>query len=381
MAMSLPGSLPVPMIVLGIGILLFILVTLYAVFITMFGMQIPHFFAQLMTQVKRRPLVMMHYVNRRAEFFAPKRHGDNQQKNTLTLPEAVGAKFDASGVGLEELFGKSVIYNYFTKASFPVAATDVKAVNDFYKYMGKNGIPISEELIDVLFVEECDITGVYTKPLEDAILKSLPISIETDKEYLLNESRLKQERTFLDSKIKDIEDAFQSERELNPEYEMNYEKWDEYNNLKAQRELAEGRWNELSKLKQSKEKLKDLCDEIEVMKNEKDKLLFEIDETLGYFDPDTKEQIYSLKRIKAELDDKVITEGLFVYPKIHDMIFAASYLNSSGMNEAVNIANADAYAQNMNNGGGMDMKMIFMFAIILITVLIGGGIAIKAAFG
>jgi len=88
-----------------------------------------------------------------------------------------------------------------------------------------------------------------------------------------------------------------------------------------------------------------------------------------------------LQRIKSELEDKVITEGLFVYPKIHDMIFAASYLNSSGMNEAVNIANADAYAKNMNKNSGMNLQTIFMFAIILIVVLIGGGIAVKVAFG
>lgn len=375
MAMSLPGSIPIPILFLGIGILIIILLGMYSVFITMFGLQIPHFFAQLMTQIKRRPLVMMHYVNRRAEFFAPKRHGDKQQKNTLTLPEAVGAKFDASGVGLEELFGKSTIYNYFTKASFPVAATDVKAVNDFYNYMGKLGIPVNEELIDVLFVEECDITDVYTKPLEQAILKSLPVPISTDKEYLLNESRLKQEITYLDSRIKEYDDK------IAQTHELTYEENDEWENLKAQRAVAEEHWDELLRLKKAKEQLKDLCDELEEKKKEKEELLFEIDETLGYFDPDTKEQIYSLQRIKSELEEKIITEGLFVYPKIHDMIFAASYLNSSGMNEAVNIANADAYAQNMNQNSGMNLQTIFMFAIILIVVLIGGGIAVKVAFG
>lgn len=381
MAMSLPGSIPIPILFLGIGILIIILLGMYSVFITMFGLQIPHFFAQLMTQIKRRPLVMMHYVNRRAEFFAPKRHGEKQQKNTLTLPESVGAKFDASGVGLEELFGKSTIYNYFTKASFPVAATDVKAVNDYYNYMGKLGITSNEELIDVLFVEGCDITGVYTKPLEDAILKSLPIPIETNKEYLLNESRLKQERTYLDTRIKEIEDNFQSQQENNPDYELTYEEMEEYKDFKAKRDVCESHWKELLRLKEAKERLKNLSDEIEEKKNEKYDLLFEIDETLGYFDPDTKEQIYSLKRIKSELDEKIITEGLFVYPKIHDMIFSASYLNSSGMNEAVNIANADAYAQNINQNSGMNLQTMFMFAIILIVVLIGGGIAVKVAFG
>lgn len=375
MAVSLPGSIPVPIIVLGIGILIMILMGLYSVFITMFGLQIPHFFAQLMTQIKRRPLVMMHYVNRRAEFFAPKRHGDKQQKNTLTLPESVGAKFDASGVGLEELFGKSTIYNYFTKASFPVAATDVKAVNDYYNYMGKLGISTNEELIDVLFVEECDITDVYTKPLEDAILKSLPVPLNTDKEYLLNESRLKQEISYLDNRIKEFDDI------IAQTHELTYEQNDEYEDFKAKREVCESHWNELLGLKEAKERLKNLSDEIEEKKEEKERLLFEIDETLGYFDPDTKEQIYSLKRIKSELEEKIITDGLFVYPKIHDMIFAASCLNSSGMNEAVNIANADAYAQNLSDKSGMNLQTIFMFSIILIVVLIGGGIAVKVAFG
>lgn len=375
MAVSLPGTIPVPLLLLLIVGVILIVVVMYAFFLTMFAIQIPYVMSQIITQIKRRPGVMMHYVNRRAEFFAPKRQGKKQQKNTLTLPEALGAKFDASGVGLEELYGKTVMYNYFSKASFPVSPIDAKAVNDFYKELSKRGIKVNEELIDVLLVEENDITDIYTKELQDAVLKALPIPIQTDKEYLLNETRIKQERIYLDERIKTFEDI------INQEHQLTYEQNDEYEDLKARREVLESHYNELLDLKETKEELRVVIEDIEEKKKYKEELIWKIDESLGYIDPDTKKQIYSLKRIKKELEEKVIADGLFVYPKVHDMIFASSYLNSAGMSEAVNIANADAYAQNMSDKDGWNAYTMGTIGIILIVVLIGGGIAIKAAFG
>lgn len=375
MAASLPGVIPVPFILLIVVVIVIVISIGINFLFGVFAMQIPNVMHQITSQMKRKPGILVHYVNRRVQFFSPNRKGDKKHKNTLTLPEALGAKFDASNKGLEELWGKSVLYHYYSKASYPILPTHVKAVHDFYDEVNKKGIAVNEELIDVLFIRDCDITDVYTKPLEDAVIRKLPVPIQTDKEWLLNEDRVKQEKAFITGKIESLEYKKETEKQLTRD------EFDELQNLYGMLNAVMEREKEINTLHNNRDKVIDIDNNINKLKEEKEKTMELIDLQLGYLDPDTKEQIYSLKRLKKELQETIIKDGLFIFPLVENLIFASSSLNSAGMNEAVNIANADAFAQMAHDPGDWTLPKVAMVVVILVVLFAGIGLGIKLAFG
>ena len=86
--------------------------------------------------------------------------------------------------------------------------------------------------------------------------------------------------------------------------------------------------------------------------------------------------------MKEDLQKRVIRDGSFVFPKVHELIFAASALNSAGMSEAISIAEADAHQQNIDReDGGFTLEKLAAIGMIFVVLLVGGGIAVKVAFG
>lgn len=367
-------SIPVPVIALVIAVILFMIGAAAYVLLIVFVMQIPDVFAQLKGQITKRALVLMHYSNRRAQFFAPAREGEKHHKNTLSFPKALGTKFDASGHGLEEVIGKSVMYNYYSKACHPVPAEHAKAVHDFREYCGERGIAINEELIDVLFVEDLDIRDVYTAPLLDKVLKSLPLPIRTPEEAALDEGNINYHYDRLTSEIEKVKDSIKGHR-------ANKEQSEQLDALEKELDFIQIKRSELDKLNKAKETLRDAIEKIDHYKAVKQKMIDDIDIMTGYLDTDTRERIYTLTRMKDELSKRVIRDGTYVYPKVHEFIFAASSLNSAGMSEAISIAEADAHQQNLNPQSQFPVAMIFIGIMGVIILFIGLACGYKIMFG
>lgn len=371
MATILPETMSMSLIFILIGVGIILVLGAYSFLLTMFALQIPNVKAQIVSQMKRRPAVLMHFINRKAEMFAPKRDGKDGNKNTLDLPDSLGAKFDASNQGIEEIWGKSILYNYFSKTSFPIKPEHAKAVNDFHDFLGSKGITPNSALIDFLLVEDMDSLDIYTKPLQDWVLKNLPLPIQTDKEYLLDPRIIEEDTIKLKtglSKLKNIDELTDEDNE----YLLKLKKFEDGINERI---------NELNELNSLKEELAETNAQKKDLEEKRLSLIERIDTITGYLDPKTKETVYTLRKLKEELKTTIVKEGMFVFPKVQELVFAASSLNSSGMNEAVSIANADAYMQSTQDPGGWSMANVGALAVVLIVVLVGAGIAIKVAFG
>lgn len=340
-------------------------------------MQIPDVKAQIRAQMKRSPLVLMHYSNRRAKFFCTKRGGKKQQQNTLNLPDDLGTKFDPSGAGLEEVVDKTIMYNYYSKATNSIPADAAKAVHDFKAFCGEKGIAVNEELIDALVVENLDIQGVYTQPLLDRVLKNLPLPIKTEKEHWLDEDTLNSEYNRLlmrISELGELKEQTTNEKELK---QIDLEISD-CNNAIA---LLDEKYQNLANLKELKQDLSSTIKEIEELQTRKAELVDEIDIMTGYLDPDTRKTIYTLTRLKEDLQNRVIREGLFIFPKVHDFVFAASSLNAAGMTEAISIAKADAIMQNQDDNAGWSIEKLGAIAMVFVIFFAGVALAYKIGWG
>lgn len=377
MGTLLPSTIPTPLF-LAVGFVIILLGLLaYSFFVTMFAMQIPDVKAQILAQMKRRALVLMHYSNRRAKFYCPKRDGKKQQENTLDLPDNLHTKFDPSGAGLEEVLGKTIMYNFYSKSTNSIPADAAKAVHDFKAFCGEKGILVNEELIDALVVENLDIQGVYTQPLLDRVLKNLPLPIRTEKEHWLDEDTLNTEYNRLVMRISELNELVKQTSDEEELKQIDSEILECNSSL----ELIGEKYKNLAKLKEIKQELSTTVSEIEYLESQKSNLIDEIDIMTGYLDPDTRKTIYTLTRLKEDLQKRVIREGLFIFPKVQDFVFAASSLNAAGMTEAISIAKSDAIMQNEKDQNGWTMENIAMLVILIIVLLVGSGLAYKMAFG
>lgn len=376
MVLSLPSSLPVPLWAIAIALIVFLILSAFSFFVTMFALQIPFVFAQIKSQMKRTSLVMMHYSNNRAKMFCPKRNGKDEQENTLSLPAAVGTKFDPSGTGLSESFDKTSMYHYYTKATTALPTQHVKGINDFVTFCNKKGISVNRELIDVLVVEDCDIQDVYTAPMLERVMKNLPLPIQTDKEQWLDED-------VLSTKFHELE-AHMDELNSEDVTAFTEEELDIHKNEIAETssaiEFIEAKHGDLDRLHQVKQDLHATENDIVDLKVEKSKLIDEIDIITGYLDPDTRKTMYTIKRLQEDLKELVISEGLFVYSAVHDLAFSVSALNSAGMTESINIAKSDALEQNREDSKGLTIMTLAGLAMLGIFVLAGIGIAYKIGF-
>lgn len=377
MSTLLPSTIPVPLLLAGAFVIIILGLTAYSFFVTLFAMQIPDVKAQIISQMKRRAFVLMHYSNRRAQGFCPKRKGKKQQENTLNLPDHLGTKFDPSGSGLEEIWGKSILYHFYSKSTNSMTPEQAKAVHDFSDFCAEKGIAVNEELIDVLVVENLDIQDVYTKTLLDRVLKNLPLPISTEKERWLNEDFLNSEYNRLKIKIaefQEIRDETTDEKEIQ-KIEATIT---DYN---ANLTMLDEKYQDLAYFNELKKELAATTSEIDTLADRKHELIDEIDIVTGYLDQDTRKTIYTLKRLQEDLKKRVIREGQFVFPKVHDFVFAASSLNGAGMTEAISISKADAIMQNADDKKGFTLEVLFGGVIIIVILFFGLGLAYKTMFG
>lgn len=299
---------------------LFFVVVLVVAFVT----RIPFFKNQLLAQIQKRPGLFVHSVNSSLSFFPAKRAGKKKEKNNLDLPEFLATKFEPQS-GFSELWDRMPTYSYFTKGSNALKPVQVKALQDFRDYMGELGITITPELLDVLFVEGLEIDDVYEKELEQLVLGKLPFPISIP----------------LHTHVENFND------------------------------------DQKQMVKELGEELVNINLNISDLQQNRKELLNDIDAIYG-IKRSNENQIRTLKDIKANLETKIIKEGLFVWQQVEDMVFANSDMNSNNMSEAISIANAEALS-NADKGKG---QMDYAYAVIVgVTALIGIVIVMKFAFG
>ena len=324
--MSLPfmggaegGMAAIPTTYLYGGVIALLGMFFVLVLVLAFVTRIPFFKNQLMAQVQKRPGLFVDSVNSALSFFPAKRAGKKKEKNNLDLPEYLATKFEPQS-GFAELWDRMPTYSYFTKGSNALKAEQVKALHDFRDYMGKLGYTVTPELIDVLFVEGLDTKDVYEKELEQLVLQKLPAPISIQKQLSEEEKHAVQDIAF------------------------------ELDNIN----------NELAELQATKAEL-----------------LHDADSIYGLMDANGN-KIKTLQDIRADLETKVIKDGLFVWDQVEDLVFANSDMNSNNMSEAISIANAEALS-NADKGKG---QMDYAYAVIVgVTALIGIVIVMKFAFG
>jgi hypothetical protein len=320
---------------------------------------------------------MTHHSNNRAKLFCPKRTGKDEHENTLSLPPSMAAKFDPSGHGVAEGFDKSTLYHYYTKASSVILPKYAKAIDSFVKFCNEKGIGVNKALIDVLVVENCDVQGVYTQPMLDRVLKDLPLPIRTDKEQWLDEDLLDSKYHQLKAHMEELQstnkDGFTKDKLK--EYE------DEVKSTEESLLFIEGKHEELENLKRIKHELVATENDITLLKKARAKHIDEIDIITGYLDPDTRETMYSIKRLQNDLKHLVITDGLLVFSAVHDFVFAASSMDSEGVTVAMNIAKSDSLEQNRNDQQGLTIMTLAGLAMLGIFVIAGIGLAYKIGFG
>ncbi|MCK5432681.1 MAG: hypothetical protein KAJ03_08045 [Gammaproteobacteria bacterium] len=364
-------SFDIPIVYIGIALLLFVAVGVYAFGITFLTVSIPNGLTQLKAGLFNRAIVIMHYSTSHMKMYAPRRNGKNGIDNTLQLPPSVGVKFDPSGNGLSEKFGKGNAFHFFSKAPNAFTSTQVKAIKDFTDFCNEKGIPISEDLIDVLVIRNLDIRDVYEKPLYDNIVRRLPLPIRTAQEEWLDEDKLNANGEMLKDRHAELIEI-KEEGGLNKKQEKKLD--EEIDVCVEDIEFIATKKDELDELSKLKTNVLRLDAEITQLTEEKHADMEDIEIITGYLDPDTKKTIYTLQRLQDDLKKTVIKEGLYVYNQVADFIFAASSNTSAGVAEGINIAKAEALESNRTNDNGFNMMTIGGLVMMGIMLMVGAGI-------
>lgn len=306
--------------VIGAAIVGFILL-LVLIFVIGIGLKIPYIKEQFVAQVKKRPGILLHSITKQLHFYAPKRAGEKEERNHLDIAHSIGALFCPDHEHIEH-FGRLPVSNYFTKCPISLPPEKVKAINDFYDFMGEHGIPVNEELIDVLFVHNCDIRDVYEDALLQEVAAHLPIPLDVN-----------------------------------------------YNNLSQ---------NEIEEVNKLQADVEEFDEQIEDLQEQKRNAKHRISELLGLIDAETGETIRTLQDIKDELKKRVVKDGLFVFQQVQDFAVSVADKNSSNISEAISIANAEALANAEKNKGADDM---LKYVITLVFGLAGLAIVYKIVTG
>lgn len=373
MVLSLPASLPVPLWLIAVAVAVFLLVALIAFIILLFTAQVPFVWQQIKGQMKRTATVMTHHSNNRAKLFCPKREGKHEHENTLTLPPSMAAKFDPSGYGVTEGFDKSILYHYYTKASTVILPKYAAACHSFIEFCKGKGIGLNKALIDVLVVENCDVQGVYTEPMVERIMKDLPIPIRTDKEQWMDEDVLQSKYEQLKVHLDELESI--DEEALTPDELKSYTQ-----ELKETAEafaFIEDKQIDFKRLQVLKQGIKANKNDIGLMESENHEMIDEMEVLVGYLDPDTRESMYSVKRLQDELKNEIVRDGTFIFSVVHDFVFSASAMDSEGVTVAMNIAKSDALEQNRHDDRGFTMQALFAGVILIIILFFGLGLAYR----
>ena len=373
MVLSLPAALPVPLWLIAVAVALFLLVSGIAFIILLFTAQVPFAWQQIKGQMKRTATVMTHHSNNRAKLFCPKREGKHEQENTLTLPPSMAAKFDPSGHGITEGFDKSILYHYYTKASSVILPKFAAACTAFIDYCNERGIGVNKSLIDMLVIENCDVQNVYTEPMLERVMKDLPIPIRTYKEQWMDDDVLQSKYEELKVHLAELESI---DVEEFTDDELNEHKQELKDTNKAFT-FIESKQIDFKRLQQLKQDIKANKNDIELMESENHKMIDEMDILVGYLDPDTREVMYSVKRLQDELKKEIVRDGTFIFPVVHDFVFAASAMDSEGVTVAMNIAKSDALEQNRQDDRGFTMQALFAGVIIIVILFFGLGLAYR----
>lgn len=301
---SLPAQIPVPTGILIACAVIGVILVLFLMFTIGVGTKIPYVKEQFIAQIKKRPGILLHSITKQLHFYAPKRAGEHEERNHLDIAHSIGALFCPDHEHIEH-FDRLPVSNYFTKCPISLPPEKVKAINDFYDFMGKKGIEVNEELIDVMFVHDCDIRDVYEAALLKDVAEHLPIPL----------------------------DGYYDE--------MTEADITEFNTIQE----------EIDEIEQ------DIKDQKKELANKKHRSA----ELLGLIDQETGDRIQTLREIKAELKETVVKEGLFVFQQVQDFALAVADKNSSNISEAISIANAEALA-NAEKPGNADnlLKLIVM---------------------
>jgi len=281
--LGLPNTLALPTVGIVIAVIIFVILLFSVVVFIAFAAKIPYVKDQFVAQIRKRPGIFMHSVNKQIHFYAPKRAGKHEERNTLDLPHAIGSLFTPEPKHIEH-FDRLPIANYFTKCSISLPSEQVAAINRFYDFMGKRGVPVNEELIDVLIVRGNDVQDVYEEELWKEVQDHLPLPI-------------------------DIPTLSEPEQEV----------IDTIN-----RELAD---------------IDIQISELQAMRTDR---IHEWHMVTGLIDEETGKHIQTLQQIKNELENEIVRDGLFVFQQVQDFAVAVADRNSSNISEAISIANAEA---------------------------------------
>ena len=318
---GLPESIALPTVfVIGAAIVGFILL-IVLIFAIGVGSKIPYLKDQFIAQVKKRPGILLHSITKQLHFYAPKRAGDKEERNHLDIAHSIGALFCPDHEHIEH-FDRLPVSNYFTKCPISLPPEKVKAINDFHDFVGEHGIEVNEELIDVLFVHNCDIRDVYEDALLQEVDAHLPIPMDAD-----------------------------------------------YRNLSQ---------DEIEAVNKLQADVEEFEEQIEDLQEQKRDTKHRMNEILGLIDEETGKTIQTVQSVKNELQNKIVKEGLFVFQQVQDFAVSVADKNSSNISEAISIANAEALANAEKNKGPDDMiKWGLLFAI----VCVGMGVLYKMVTG
>lgn len=318
---SLPANVAVPTGILIAGGIIGVILVLFLMFTIGVGTKIPYVKEQFVAQIKKRPGILLHSITKQLHFYAPARAGEHEERNHLDIAHSIGALFCPDHEHIEH-FDRLPVSNYFTKCPISLPAEKVKAINDFYDFMGSKGIEVNEELIDVMFVHDCDIRDVYEDALLKDVAEHLPIPLDGYYEEMTDADVA--EYNELQAKVEDIE-----------------------NDIKEQNEA----------LAENKHRMAEL---------------------LNLIDSETGERIKTMREIKAELKETIVKEGLFVFQQVQDFALAVADKNSSNISEAISIANAEALA-NAEKPGSADN--LLKLVVMLVFGLAGLAIVYKIMTG
>jgi len=307
----LPEAMAIPTTLLIIGVMLIVFGTFLYIIMFAFMTKIPFVKDQLIAQIKKRPGIFIHTITKQLHFHAPKRAGDREERNYLDLAKAIGTYWVPRSEHIEH-FDRLPISNYFTKCSVSLPPMQVKAVCDFYDFMNSHGIAVTEELIDVMVVHNCDIDDVYLPALYAKIKENLPIKVDHD--------------------------------------EITRETFDYVNGLEYE--------------------IEDINRQIADLEEARRNAYFDINDALGLIDHKTGETIQTLKNFKKELEKTTIREGTFVFQQVQDFAMSVAKHNSSDTSETIAIANAEATANSEKINKPKDYIMMMMLLAAGLTVLV-----------
>lgn len=306
----LPTAIAIPTVLIVVVGLLFIVLMFALVIFGAFASKIPFVWQQFVAQVKKRPGIFLHTINKQIHFYAPKRAGAREERNYLDIAKAIGSYWVPDSKHIEH-FERLPVSNYFSKCSVSLPPEKAKAACDFYDFMGKKGYHVNEELIDVMVVHGCEVEDVYLPALWEVVKTQLPLKVDNG--------------------------------ELTPE----------------QQEKIETLEDEIFKIDA----------EIGKLKANKAKLYYDIDNIAGYIDQETGEKIDTIKSLAAELKETIVKDGLFVFQQVQDLAMSVAKVNSANTSETIAIANAEALNNADKGKSAKDYGTLIIFGIFLLAGL------------